>query len=510
VGHRLAAAAIILLAIGAVRSEAESSGTADVVEAAIPVLSYVSPTERHVLQSAAERIAAGQPQAALNALAGYLELSVTGETTAAARMVSARAYHLLSSPWRRDRALREVLDSDVSQEVRGQAAEELGTFLYNEGRHEEALALWERSMAAGIRLSLLHRLKLLWLQAAGHRKPELVRRRFMAMDPSAFTTEEERRIYGLIARRIFVHHVTPESLGLLDGNVSAIAPDYDDLWIGTWTGGVARYSFSAGTADVFQTGRKTLVPTTIRSIEVGPGTVWVGAYDGLFVYDKRTSRWREVFRPNGRSLEKVQSVLAVGDTVYAATAGQGIWEYRQGSLRRHATDSGIGLLVNCLYRLDDAVLVGTLDRGAFLVRLDASGGAVVETLTDTVPGLDAVNVTCFVRDGATIWVGTYGEGLYEWDRRTGRVSHFRKQDGPIPDDWILGGVATDRAAYFGTFGGGVAVFDKTTNTWRNFGIAQGLASADVASVAFWKSQLYFGTLGGGVTVFDERGYETIP
>jgi ligand-binding sensor domain-containing protein len=206
----------------------------------------------------------------------------------------------------------------------------------------------------------------------------------------------------------------------------------------------------------------------------------------------------------------VQSVLVVGGKVYAATAGEGIWRYRDGALRRITPDGGVGPLVNVLYSSGDGVLVGTLDRGAFLVRGSSPEDVVVLRLADVVPALDAVNVTCFVEDGGTIWVGTYGEGLYRWDRETNSLSRFRKRDGSIPDDWILAGVATDRAVYFGTFGGGVAVFDKEARVFRDLGIADGLSSADVASVAYWKPHLYFGTLGGGVTVFDERGYETIP
>lgn len=509
--YRVAAAAtVLLLSLGASLLSGQGGEAADVAHVALPAIAHDQLAERRVLRDAAAKLAAGKPRETVNLLGDHLDAPVHNETTAAARILAARAYHMLSEPWRRDTALRQVLSAQVSRDTRALAARDLGTFLYDEGRHEEAAALWERCEAEGLSLSLLHRLRLIWLYSADHDTRAEARRRFASVEPSAPGTAEERRLYGLIARRIYLRHITPESFGLLDGNVSAMAPDYDDLWIGTWTGGVARYTFSTGAAEVFQAGRETLAPTTVRSIVATGDSVWVGAYDGLFVFDKRRSTWREILRVDGRPLEKVQSVLVLDGKAYAATAGDGIWEHHAGAVRPILADSGIGPLVNVLHSSPVGVLVGTLDRGAYLVREGPAGRAVVRPLSEVAPGLGAVNVTCFVEDGAVTWVGTYGEGLYRWNRRTNDVAHFRKEDGSIPDDWILSGIATERAAYFGTFGGGVAVFEKRPKAWRSLGIAEGLSSADVASVSYWEPNLYFGTLGGGVTVFDERGYEKIP
>ena len=62
---------------------------------------------------------------------------------------------------------------------------------------------------------------------------------------------------------------------------------------------------------------------------------------------------------------------------------------------------------------------------------------------------------------------------------------------------------TDRGIYFGSFGGGVSVFLKGAGSWRRFGISDGLASADVAAIAWRAPYVFFGTLGGGVSVYNE-------
>ncbi len=71
------------------------------------------------------------------------------------------------------------------------------------------------------------------------------------------------------------------------------------------------------------------------------------------------------------------------------------------------------------------------------------------------------------------------------------------------DDWILSSCETDRALYFGSFGGGVSVRSKADGSWRRIGIHDGLSSLDVPAIAWRPPSLFFGTLGGGVSVYDE-------
>jgi hypothetical protein len=44
---------------------------------------------------------------------------------------------------------------------------------------------------------------------------------------------------------------------------------------------------------------------------------------------------------------------------------------------------------------------------------------------------------------------------------------------------------------------------KSSGRWKRFGISDGLASADVAAIAWRAPYLFFGTLGGGVSMYDE-------
>ena len=121
------------------------------------------------------------------------------------------------------------------------------------------------------------------------------------------------------------------------------------------------------------------------------------------------------------------------------------------------------------------------------------------------PGFTASNVTTLLDDGqGSVWIGTYGDGLYRWSPQKADLRHFSKASGEIGDDWILASCMTSRSLYFGSFGGGVSAFLQKSGTWRRYGIADGLASLDVAAIAWRSPCVYFGTLGAGVSVYDEE------
>ena len=103
--------------------------------------------------------------------------------------------------------------------------------------------------------------------------------------------------------------------------------------------------------------------------------------------------------------------------------------------------------------------------------------------------------------------GTYGEGLYRWNRRENRIDHFSKASGAITDDWVLCAIRTESGLYFGTFGGGVSRFvagnEGEGDRWKRIGLRQGLSALDISSATYDPPRVYFGTLGSGVSILDE-------
>ena len=316
---------------------------------------------------------------------------------------------------------------------------------------------------------------------------------------------EELPLLRAMRVRLAWSHLSAEMLGLPDGNVSALRVDEDDLWVGTWNGGVARYSVSAGRSDSFPT------PTYSRSIEVAGRRVWVGGTDGLGWYGKATGSWgtEAAFLPR-----KVQALKQVDGVLYAGTLGDGLFRLGSDSWAQ-VTDGDLpGPFVTCIEesRGNGSMYLGTLSLG--LVIMDKGTGRM-KRLSEIVSSFSATNITSVLEDSeGSVWIATYGDGLYLWLPDAGTIRHFSKSTGELGDDWVLAVCETDNAVYFGSFGGGVSVFRKAaslkaapageSSRWRRIGIPDGLGSLDVSAIACRAPYVFFGTLGAGVSVYDEE------
>lgn len=307
-------------------------------------------------------------------------------------------------------------------------------------------------------------------------------------DASLFRELRVRLLWSVIGMR---------GLGLQDANISSLRVDGDDLWVGTWNGGVSRYAISSARSDPFPG------PAFSRSIEVADRRVWVGTAEGLAWYGKGTGTWgsEDVF--GGDTPMKVQVIRRAGASLFAGTLGDGL--FRLGDTGWTPVSDGAlpGRFITTLAE-DGArqrLLIGTLALG--LVILDLKTGAM-SLLSDSVPRFTSANITSILpcSDGR-VWIGTYGDGLSAWTPESAGLHKYTKESGEIADDWVLAACETDRAFYFGTFGGGVSVLSKTSSAWKTIGIADGLAALDVTAIEWRAPWLFFGTLGAGVSVYDE-------
>jgi len=309
----------------------------------------------------------------------------------------------------------------------------------------------------------------------------------------------ERDLLERLRRRLSWRQLTPEAIGLGDGNVSALRVDGDDLWIGTWNGGVCRFTLSSGEARVFREGRDSLVPSTVRCIEVTPARVWIGTYQGLFAYSKSGGAWQEIGAFGGADPRKVEALRVAGGRLYVGTLGQGLW--RQESEGWSRVSSGLlpGDFVTCLEVDGGNLLIGTLNQGVVLLNLASQ---TLASFDETEAGLAARNITMLLAEPPQgFWIGTYGKGVYRWDRLGGRLTRFTRAAGQLGDDWVLCAVQAASGTYFGTLGGGLARFSR--GAWEVLGFREGVSAPDIPALAYDVPFLFLGSLGTGVTVLRE-------
>jgi ligand-binding sensor domain-containing protein len=317
-------------------------------------------------------------------------------------------------------------------------------------------------------------------------------RRVDADELSPAQREELERL----RRRLSFRELGPGILGLGDGNVSALRADGDDLWIGTWNGGICRLSLSGGQPRVFREGRDSLVPSTVRCIEITPSRVWVGTYQGLFAYSKAGGTWQEIGAFGGAEPCKIEALRLAAGRLYVGTLGQGLWRQEGEGWRRISSGPLPGDFVTCLERDGEELLIGTLSLG--VVRLNLGSLA----LRGFAGELEAGNITVLLADPPKgFWIGTYGKGLYHWDRQASRLAHFSRAAGQLGDDWVLCAVRAESGTYFGTLGGGLARHSR--GAWQVLGFREGIPAADVPALTYSPPFLYLGSLGAGVTELRE-------
>ncbi len=398
--------------------------------------------------------------------------------------------------------LTEVLRVDPESAAAAVAGSELGGLLAAEHRYEEALEAFSTAAIAAERNADgdSHRLRLraaeiaaLYLDARA-RARDLLR----GVDPGRLEPGD-RSAYSLILSRARWQSLPTSTYGLEDPNVSALALDGGDLWVGTWNGGLSRYARSEGTYAAFREGQDSLVASTVRAICATARHVWVGTDQGLSQYSKALSIWRSVEEFGGKKPRKVQALREVGDLVYAATLGDGLWVLAQEKWHRVAERELPTAYVTCLASSRRGLLVGTMDHGLFILSADGA----VNAAQSWVPGLASRNITASWEDTrGTIWVATYGEGLWEWPAEAGPLRHHGLDTGELADDWVMCIAETAAGLYFGTFGGGVS-FVGTSGRWSRFGLLDGLGGLDVTVALSVPGAVYFGTLGSGVSVYYE-------
>jgi len=323
--------------------------------------------------------------------------------------------------------------------------------------------------------------------------PEKARERFRQKDAAG----ERHFEWALLRGQLYVKKHKAESAGLSDKNISRIFIDNDDLWIGTWMGGISRYSIPLKQYTMFDSGEPSLNVKTVNRITSGGKNIYILTYGNLYKYNKRSS---EMFRINNLPVkEKLQDYLISNNNEYLATLGYGLW------VKTDKKWEKISMPDNFITSLgiynDNFIIVGTMNNGVFLY--NTVNGSLINPEE---PDLSVMNITSFDTDSDNIICGTFGSGAFLWNPVTGRTEKI------VPDDfdinWILSVLVSGETVYFATFGNGIAAWNREKNLWDKISVEEGLFSPDVSSLAVSAGTgkkdgvLWAGLIGGGFLEID--------
>ena len=272
---------------------------------------------------------------------------------------------------------------------------------------------------------------------------------------------------------------------LPDNAISALEFDGDDVWIGMWSGAVARFSRSMFQLDIFNTRNTKLPSNYARDILVKNNKVWIATHSGLGYYDKSDSQWYSV--PAMKN-NKLKTISHDGVYYYVSTLFKGVFRSKDGISWENIIPyhSVLDIL-----HVDGDLYIATPEKGVLVYR-----NGKTESFLPKISAKTIIRDT----DPDILWIGTYGQGLLKIHKTTGKIlKEYRKTE--IKSDYIESLLLMDDKLWVGTLSSGVSIFDMKKKKWTYFGLSDGLPGLDITTITRENDHIWFGTLAGGIGIY---------
>lgn len=309
---------------------------------------------------------------------------------------------------------------------------------------------------------------------------------------------------------IFQHltHSIDGKLLLANPHTSAIYVEDDDIWAGSWYGGITRINKKKKTSKIYSSHApyKNSARDSINSIHrLSSGELLAATSSGLIHYDKATDRWIDfTFAGNTASLSgwTIRDFLELRDGSLCLATGWGVFFYNH----IHNVFKSVPSLKNkdilgLEYDGHETIWLSTwdglhsIDLRDTSVRKHEIGFSHPTTTEETSSNISLVS-TCLGNDG-TLWVGTT-HGLYKRDRLSQEFISV------IPDNFFhthaIYAVEIDELGrvWFG-ISNGLAEYDPHNSSYQVYGATDGLKNLEFNLNASYKADdgiLYFGGIQG--------------
>ncbi|MGE5325673.1 MAG: two-component regulator propeller domain-containing protein, partial [Deltaproteobacteria bacterium] len=281
---------------------------------------------------------------------------------------------------------------------------------------------------------------------------------------------------------------------LYDRNISALAADRQGrLWIGYFDRGLDLLDAGRGPATHVENDRVFCVNRILPNEKTGP--VDGATANGLVRFDPAGNEEQVLTRADGLISDHVTDVVPYENGLALATPAGLTFLDAGGARSMYAFH---GLVNNHVYALGvagDELLAGTLGGLSQLEK-----GDVQVNYTTASSGLRHNWITAVARVGSDWMVGTYGAGILGLDSE-GRFHPFETATGQFevnPNAMLV----TERYVLTGTLGNGLYVYDRASGRWST--IRTGLPSLNVTAFAANGDDLYIGTDNGLVRIKEEN------
>ena len=281
---------------------------------------------------------------------------------------------------------------------------------------------------------------------------------------------------------------------LSDRNISALAADANGrLWVGYFDRGLDVLALDNTRVSHVEDEHVFCVNRIL--LDAKTGTIDVATANGLIRFDSFGSEQQVLTRADGLIADHVTDVAAYRDGLALATPAGLTFLDASGARSMYAFH---GLVSNHVYALGvsgDELVAGTLGGLSVLEK-----GDVTANYTTATSNLKHNWITAVVAVGSEWMVGTYGAGILGLDR-SGHFHTFENASGPFevnPNAMLV----TPGYVLAGTLGNGLYFYDRQSGRWSV--IDRGLPSLNVTALAAGGGYIYIGTDNGLVRIREQK------
>ncbi|MBP5625902.1 MAG: response regulator [Bacteroidales bacterium] len=256
--------------------------------------------------------------------------------------------------------------------------------------------------------------------------------------------------------------------------------------------------------------------TDIAEDPVSRNLLLATASDGLLVYESAT---RTLRRARGRSAAATVASTILFDTQSETTDARSFLlgdedggllhfdtrteEVQPGSLPSIRQDMNRWKATTAIVDNQGNIWLGLYQTGVLLAPKSMFGFAYMGFNRDDIPGENSACVMALYSDGARLWAGTDGAGLFCRERGR-RVRNFTRENSGLGNNSVMA-ITGDRRGtlWIGTYSGGLYSMDAHGSI-RAFPDAAGLGTERIRSLAYdpQRDLLYVGTYGAGLAIVD--------
>jgi len=281
---------------------------------------------------------------------------------------------------------------------------------------------------------------------------------------------------------------------LSDRNISALAADASGrLWVGYFDRGLDLLAADNSRAHHIEDEHVFCVNRIFPDSKTG--AIDVATANGLVRFDDSGVERQVLTRADGLIADHVTDVVSYRDGLALATPAGLTFLDASGARSMYAFH---GLVNNHVYALGvsgDELMAGTLGGISLLNK-----GDITVNYTTATPGLKHNWITAVVRVGSEWMVGTYGAGILGLDS-SGHFHSFEIGSGQFeinPNAMLV----TPSYVLAGTLGEGLYLYDRQSGRWSV--IHEGLPSLNVTALAAANGYIYVATDNGLVRIPEQK------